>query len=525
MNLSDYILLGLKNIWRRKSRSFLTILAVVIGTISIIIMLSLVLGAKQIATQQLESINGLTLVSVSANPEMQASGGLINSDSSGEDSEHKLNDTTVELVRKIPHVTGATPIVGVWVKSVRLATQDKKYRMNLVAYDTEANTLKIPVGAGRSLQSGDMDKIVIGGELLRNFGYSKNPQDIIGQTVVLYTNNYVDWGVEPPKPPENTDDKYWESIQRQSIEINATIVGVVTSGFDEGQNYITIDWGRRLMTGRVWKYDDTSKRLAEDNLSIQRKELEQKLQAEQEAQKKQLYEQMANVEDSEVRQLLFDKWNEDWKSNFSRQLDSLRYNSTNLLVLQKDDQLSRNGYGSILLRVDNTANIELVGKEVKSLGLGAQTAKDMLDEIEKIFGLIGLIIGAIGGIVLFVASLGIINTMIMATYERTREIGIMRACGATRSDIRNLFVFEAGLLGFLGGMIGLILSIGLARIGNTVGNQIAAAQGVPITNIISFSPVLVISVLAITTLIGILAGLFPAIRASRLDPVEALRYE
>ena len=138
---------------------------------------------------------------------------------------------------------------------------------------------------------------------------------------------------------------------------------------------------------------------------------------------------------------------------------------------------------------------------------------------------VGLIIVAIGGIVLFVASLGIINTMIMATYERTREIGILRACGATRKNIRSLFIFEAGILGFLGGIIGLVLSYGLAEIGNTLVNGIASSQGVPITNLISFPLWLIVSVIALTTLIGILAGLIPAIRASHLNPVEALRYE
>jgi|GEM_PF-289481 len=522
MNITDYVALGFRNIWRRKSRSFLTILAVVIGAISIIIMLSLVLGAKQVATQQLESIDGLTLVSVSANPEMQTNGNLINTDSSGDETGNKLNDTTVENVKNIPHVVDATPIIGVWVKSVKIENQDKKYRINLIAYNPDTKVLKVPVIAGRTLQAGDMDKIVIGAELLRNFGYANHPEDIIGKKVVLYTNNYVDWGTEPPKPPDNADNSYWDNLQKQSHEINATIIGVVKGGFDEGTNYITLDWGRRLMTSVNWKYDDSRKQEAEQNRSI----LEQQLRVEQQNQKKLFMTQLMNVPDNQARNALLEEWNKNWEKNISEQLNALNTKTNaNLLVLSKDDGILREGYGSILVRADATINIESVGKEIKKLGLGAQTAKDMLDNIEKIFGLIGLIIGAIGGIVLFVAALGIINTMIMATYERTREIGVMRACGATRANIRNLFIFEAGLLGFLGGVIGLILSYGLAKIGNSIGNQIAAAQSVPLNNIISFPLWLIVSVIILTTVIGILAGLFPAIRASYLDPVEALRYE
>ena len=392
--------------------------------------------------------------------------------------------------------------------------------MNIIAYEPESQVLRIPAGVGRSLQAGDMDKIVIGGELLRNFGYTSHPEDIVGKKVILYAQNYVDWGAAPPMPPENADDKYWQEMQKQSIEINATIVGVVTNGFDEGTNYISLDWGRRLMTGVNWKFDDSRKQELEEN----RSRLEQQLREEQNAQKKVFMMQLMDIDDDMARNILLKEWEDNWNKNMSERLKTMGYN-INPMILAKDDGLSRDGYGSILLRADNTANIESVGKDVKKLGYGAQTAKEMLEQIEKIFGLVGLIIGAIGGIVLFVAALGIINTMIMATYERTREIGIMRACGATRADIRKLFIFEAGLLGFLGGIIGLALSFGLAKIGNSIGNQIAASQNVPITDIISFQPWLIISVIALTTFIGILAGLLPAIRASRLDPVEALRYE
>lgn len=522
MKITDYVMLGFKNLWRRKSRSFLTILAVVIGAISVIIMLSLVLGAKQIATQQLESIDGLTLVSVSANPEMESSGNLLNTDQGNSDSEQKLNDTTVALVKKIPYVVDATPIVGVWVKSMKLEGQEKKYRANIMAYDLKTNVLKIPTSAGRTLQIGDMDKIVIGIGLVRSFGYTGHPKDIIGKKVILYTEGgYNDWEIDPPKPPEGDDKTYWDNLQKQAHEIKAEIVGVVTNGPDENQNYISLDWGRKLMTQKQWKWDDEKRKQMEEK----RKQLEQQLMSEQENQKKILYEQMKDVNDDKKRKEMEENIRREWDAKISDQLKAMGYNDSNFQILTRNDMLLEKGYGSILLRVDNTDNIDEVGKNIKKLGLGAQTAKDMLDQIEKIFGLVGLIIGAIGGIVLFVAALGIINTMIMATYERTREIGIMRACGATRADIRNLFIFEAGLLGFLGGVIGLGFSYGLAKIGNSIGNQIALSQSVPINNLISFPLWLIVSVIALTTIIGILAGLFPAIRASHLDPVEALRFE
>jgi putative ABC transport system permease protein len=519
MNIIDYILLGYKNIWRRKTRSFLTIFAVVIGAISIVIMLSLVLGAKRVATQQLESIDGLTLISVSSNPEMESNGNLLNSDTGFDDSGKKLNDSIVESLKKIQHVKDATPIVGVWIKSIKLDGTDKKFRANIMAYNPDNQVLNFPITIGRALKNDDTDKIVIGNELLRNFGYSTNPKDIIGKKVILYTPENVDWGTDPPKPPENAGDEYWKETQKNSYEVTAEIIGVITNGPDESQNYISMNWGRRLMTVKNWRMDDEKRKQMEEA----RKKLEDQMNSVFQSQKQVLMEQLKNQPDDNKRKELEDKMRMEFESNISDKLKNMGLNESNFMILTREDRFQ--GYSTILVRVDNTANIEEVGKKINELGLGVQTAKGMLDQIEKIFNLVGMIIGAIGGIVLFVAALGIINNMLMATFERTREIGILRACGATKSTIRNMFIFEASTLGFLGGAIGLAISFGLAKILNIFGNKIALSQNVPINNLISFPLWLIIGVIALTTIIGTLSGLLPAIRASNMDPVEALRYE
>jgi ABC-type antimicrobial peptide transport system permease subunit len=520
MRFLDYLVLGFRNIWRRKSRSFLTIFAVVIGAISMVIMLSLVLGAKQVATSQLESINGLTLISVSPNPEIQSSGNLLNPDQgAAEESEQKLNDSTVSILKNLPNVVDATPTVGVWAKSAKLEGQDKKFRASLLAYTPGTQVLNIPVGAGRQLREGDLDKIVIGGELVRNFGYTNHPDDLIGKKIILYMQEYVNWGADPPKPSYTEGKDNWV---QPSVEITAEIVGIVFNGLDEGQSYITLGWGKRLMTSKYWKNNDEKRKLYDQ----QRQMLEEQLRAEFEMRKNVLNEQMKDQQlTDDERKNMYNEIDLQYKQELQTRMSALGYNESDFLVLSTEDRLGRYGYGAILLRVDRTENIESVEKEIRSLGFGVQTAKETLDQIKKIFTLIGLIIGAIGGIVLFVAALGIINSMVMATYERTREIGILRACGATRPSIRNMFIFEAATLGFLGGVIGLALSFGLAKILNTVGNNIASTQGVPITNFISFPLWLIIGVVALTTFIGAISGLLPAIRASRLDPVEALRYE
>jgi len=130
--------------------------------------------------------------------------------------------------------------------------------------------------------------------------------------------------------------------------------------------------------------------------------------------------------------------------------------------------------------------------------------------------------GGPGGLV---AAVGIINTMVMAVMERTKEIGIMKAVGASKRDIRRLFIFEAGLLGFWGGVFGLGSGYGLTVIANYFVNQQMSSEGFAITNIAVLPLWLALGVVAFTTLIGIAAGLYPAIRAAKKNPVDALHSE
>ncbi len=115
--------------------------------------------------------------------------------------------------------------------------------------------------------------------------------------------------------------------------------------------------------------------------------------------------------------------------------------------------------------------------------------------------------------------------MVMATLERTREIGIMRAIGATKRSIRRLFTVEAGVLGFLGGVVGVGLSFAVAVLLNSLINKQLEDNGVSVRDVISVPIGLALIVIAVTTGIGMLAGRLPARRAANMDPVEALRYE
>ena len=206
---------------------------------------------------------------------------------------------------------------------------------------------------------------------------------------------------------------------------------------------------------------------------------------------------------------------------------SWRYNNqTSQLNKDKWDELEEHGYSSLIIEVDDAKNTKyVINKLTKDYGLSAFSIQEMIDEMFKGFTVIQTVLALIGSIALFVAMVGIINTMYMSIHERTREIGVMRACGATKKSIRRLFIFEAAVIGFLGGVIGVLLTFILRIVGNEVLNNVLSQEGIHASNMIVIPVWLIISIVIFTTLLGTIAGLAPSFRAARMDPVEALRYE
>jgi putative ABC transport system permease protein len=195
------------------------------------------------------------------------------------------------------------------------------------------------------------------------------------------------------------------------------------------------------------------------------------------------------------------------------------------MQLVATDVLAANGYDSLTVKVDNAKNAASVAAAIRHYGVGAADAQSFIKSQLAIFNIVGAIVGGIGGIALVVAAVGVVNTMVMAILERTREIGVMRAVGAKRSTISRLFTIEASILGFFGGLLGLGIGYVLVLVANPILNKQLSVNSIKSNNIISLPLWLILTVLAVTTVIGMLSGLYPARRAAKLDPVEALRYE
>ena len=182
-------------------------------------------------------------------------------------------------------------------------------------------------------------------------------------------------------------------------------------------------------------------------------------------------------------------------------------------------------YSTISVRVKNPKQVEAVEQAIKKLGFNTFSILDATRSLRQFFAVLDLFLGIFGSLALAVASIGIVNTLVMAILERRREIGIMKAIGASDGDVRKLFFAEAGAMGLLGGFVGVALGWAIGHIINLGTNIYLKRQALPPENFWAVPWWLVGAAIVFAFVVSLVSGLYPAARAARLDPVQALRYE
>lgn len=182
-------------------------------------------------------------------------------------------------------------------------------------------------------------------------------------------------------------------------------------------------------------------------------------------------------------------------------------------------------YASLVVRVGNPSAVEKVEADIKQHGFGAFSLLDAAKSLRQFFKVLDIFLGIFGSVALAVASLGIVNTLVMAILERRREIGIMKAIGASDSDVRRLFFVEAASMGLGGGVLGVTLGWIIGRLINAGTNVYLKGQQLPPEKIWSVPIWLVGFGIGFAIIVSLISALYPAQRAASLDPVQALRYD
>ncbi|SHH44627.1 ABC transporter permease [Sporanaerobacter acetigenes] len=449
MNSKDLVSMGIKNLWRRKLRTFLTVLGVVIGTSSIIVMLSLGFGMKEAFKQQISEMGSLNIITVS-----QGYRGYAEPNMNAAKKQEELNEKSLISFSKIEGVKAVTPIVETSGKIV-----DGKYSCYLSIRGVDPKNMEdfdYKLADGRLLKSSDDLAVVYGGEVKNMFynenssGYNyKEPKIDLMKDKLIFTFD-MEYGSKrkgPQIPQENSKKPNYKTYKFKTV-------GVLAEGdYEKGYYaYMPIDQVKKLIQ---------EKNKAEGN------------------------------------------------------------------KISPEERKRQRGYQTILVKVDDINKVQEVQTQIKDMGYNAYSLSDYLESMKKTSNTIQAILGGIGAVSLLVAAIGITNTMVMSIYERTKEIGVMKVIGASLRDIKRLFLFESGMIGLLGGIIGVglseLLSFVINKIAPSMGGDIVGPMGVTKISII---PVwLILAAMAFATFVGLLSGYYPAKRAMNLSALEAIKTE
>jgi len=191
----------------------------------------------------------------------------------------------------------------------------------------------------------------------------------------------------------------------------------------------------------------------------------------------------------------------------------------------RDSPGDKPAYSSLTVRVKSASLVEATEAKIKDLGFGAFSLLDASKSLRIFFSVFDLLLGIFGSLALAVATLGIVNTLVMAILERRREIGVLKALGAADGDVKQLFFVEAGVMGLAGGVLGVAFGWLIGKTLTLGTNLYLRRQDLPGVEISAVPWWLVAGAIGFAVAVSLVAGLYPASRAARLNPVDALRYE
>jgi len=453
MKFSDMLLMSAGNLWKRKLRTILTILGVVIGVASIVVMVSLGMGLSRSMMAEYQSYGSMTKITV------QEPYG--NSDSN---NALHLDDDLIAEISKLDHVESIDPVLQ--TNAVAIYGGYSAY-LTLRGMPVDGiERLGINVGEG-TLPTSDMSNLQFfyGSDILEQFSNTKTGA------------GYWETGVLPDIDLMKDDlfivfdtNSYYAS---QSSSSGSSSDGSTT----KAKKYLIPTCGVEA-TPESFSMNGWYVFCDIDKLT---------------AQLKKIYKNKAIPGQPTT------KSGKPYKKIFYTELD---------------------------VNVDDMDNVKPVQEYISNLGYQTYSDSEWIASAQTSMGYVEAVLGGIGAVSLLVAAIGIANTMMMSIYERTREIGVMKVLGCDMGNIRTLFLLEAGMIGFVGGIVGLGLSYGVSAIINFV----VAGAGGDVLGMgssggnLSYIPVW-LSLLAIifATFIAMIAGFFPSQKAMKLSPLAAIR--
>lgn len=472
MKISDEIALSARNLTRRKGRTALTLIGVVIGTCMVVLMISLGIAQTQANDEMLQSWGDLTQIQV------YSSGNVVGADGKA----LRLDDAAIETFKQMNHVVAAATYV--------------------TPYNLQAN-----ITAGRN------DRYVADQYSLTGV----DPAAMEPMGFALASGRWPDTGPANSKAKtlqvlvsDSLGYSFWDSRRSANSPKRYRLEGDVDALGNPVEPFVDVDEDKMTLTIYAGE---------EGNRKTQSWELEV------------------------VGHLQAD-YSKGWwtQSNLVLRIQDLKMLETAYNKMAKNTQTDTETYQIVYVKVDDLENVETVEDAIHELGFtSTYSMNQQREEMQKQVMRSQMIFGGVAAVSLLVAAINIINTMTMAIYERTREIGVMKVLGCELGNIRTMFLLESSCIGFLGGVVGVAISVGasfvlnhltaiFAAFGQSVdlsglmgGNYYAMGSTTGVISIIP--PWLMLAALVFATLVGLVSGILPANRAVKISALEAIRHD
>lgn len=478
MNSKDLVKMSVENLFRKKTRTILTVIGVIIGTASIVVMVSLGVGLNVAFMEQMGEMGSLHVINV--HPQHEHHVREVSQGGAADRRGQQVAKLDAETVAKLNEIAGVQAVMKTLRRHFEFRSGRYETHVSVMGINPEVmGYFDLELEKGRLLTVEDTNAIVFGGQIPLQFRDPRARNRGGGGMVRfgggggMVVNGEVNHAKPQPAVDVLADSIFmifeahhrgmWEmpgeatpgEAQPAPKRIRVTGVGLLdTEGFGEFSwgAFMNIDYLRRLIA-------DQERKLRTAGQSNRRR--------------------------------------------------------------------TEETYDQIRVKVEHIGDVEEVQDKIRAMGFNAHSIIDMVREMQNASRIVQAVLGGIGAIAFFVAALGIANTMIMSIYERTREIGVMKVLGCKLVDIRNLFLFESAMIGLFGGITGLLLSAGLSLLLNTFLGPMMAG-GMPGADPITISVIplwLAVSAVVFSTMVGLMSGYFPARRAMKISALEAIKTE
>jgi len=466
MKISDEISLSARNLLRRKGRTALTLVGVVIGTCMVVLMISLGIAQTKTNEEMLQSWGDLTQVQIYGYGMMMGSDG----------KPLYLDDAAIANIKQIPHVAAATPYAQAYnLEGEITAGRNGRYTSdiyNLIGIDPTALE---PMGF--ALQSGSWP--------------TNTPASEKATKLQVLVGSSTGYNFQDSRKSYNSPKRYRYEGQTDAngkelppfVDIDKDKM-TLTIKTGEGSTEKSRSWELEIVG--VLEPDGAKGYWTQSGIVLR-------------------------IQDMKMLQKLY-----------------------NDMTKTKEESKS---YDQVYVKVDDLSNVTDVETAIHDLGFtNTYSMNQQREEMQKQVMNSQMIFGGIAAVSLLVAAINIINTMTMAIYERTREIGVMKVLGCELGNIRTMFLLESSTIGFIGGLIGL----GISLIASFVLNNLSTlGQGLDLSGLMGggyymgggggtisiIPPWLMLAALVFATLVGLVAGILPANKAVKISALEAIRHE